>query len=100
MMPIVRIEHAVPNFERWKQAFDRDPADRKGSGVRSYQVLRLRDDPNYVLIDLEFATDADADAFLGRMREIWSGPGASVMRGPTGRIAEVVESRQLSPAEN
>jgi hypothetical protein len=24
-MPIVRTEHAVPNFEKWKQAFDNDP---------------------------------------------------------------------------
>ena len=45
-MPIVRIEHAVPSFEKWKQAFDSDPADRKGSGVRRYQILRLQDDPN------------------------------------------------------
>ena len=37
-MPIVRIEHAVPAFDKWKQTFDRDPADRKGSGVRRYQI--------------------------------------------------------------
>ncbi len=37
-MPIVRIELSVPSFDRWKQAFDSDPADRKGSGVRRYLV--------------------------------------------------------------
>jgi hypothetical protein len=47
-MPILRIEHAVPTFAGWKQAFDNDPVDRKGSGVRRYQVLRSVDDPNYV----------------------------------------------------
>jgi hypothetical protein len=61
-MPIVRIEHAVPSFEKWKQAFDSDPADRKGSGVRRYQILRLRDDPNYVLIDVEFDSLNEAEA--------------------------------------
>ena len=45
-MPIVRIEHSVPDFEKWRQAFDSDPADRKGSGVRRYTILRLQDDPN------------------------------------------------------
>ncbi|HTE85156.1 MAG TPA: hypothetical protein VK821_10515 [Dehalococcoidia bacterium] len=37
-MPILRIEHAVPSFDSWEQAFDSDPAGRKQSGVRRYQV--------------------------------------------------------------
>lgn len=94
-MPIVRIEHLVPNFERWKQAFDSDPADRKGSGVRRYRVLRLQDDPNYVLIDLEFDTVSEADAFLRTMQRIWSGTGKAVMQGPIGRIAELVDDKVL-----
>jgi hypothetical protein len=35
-MAILRIEHRVPSYESWKQAFDSDPVDRKGSGVRRY----------------------------------------------------------------
>lgn len=69
-MPIVRIEHSVPNFETWKQAFDRDPADRKGSGVRRYQILRPKDDPNYVMVDLEFDSIGEAEAFLRKMQQI------------------------------
>jgi hypothetical protein len=91
-MPIVRIEHSVPNFDKWKQAFDRDPADRKGSGVRRYQVLRLKDDPNHVMIDLEFDRAAEAEAFLQKMQRIWEGPAKGVMQNPLGRIAEVVEA--------
>jgi len=74
-MPIVRIEHAVPNFEKWKQTFDSDPANRKGAGVRRYQIVRLRDDPNYVMIDLEFDGVDEAEGFLhnaanlGRFRQ-------------------------------
>ncbi|HYN80609.1 MAG TPA: hypothetical protein VES88_03840 [Gemmatimonadaceae bacterium] len=94
-MPIVRIEHSVPSFERWRQAFDSDPADRKGSGVRRYRVFRLRDDPNYVMIDLEFDTMPEAEAFVATMRRIWGGPGKSVMQNPTARIAEVVEVKEL-----
>ena len=94
-MPIVRIEHAVPSFERWKQAFESDPADRKGSGVRRYTVFQLRDDPNYVMIDLEFDTMREADAFVETIQRIWAGPAKSVMQNPTARIANVVESREL-----
>jgi hypothetical protein len=94
-MPIVRIEHAVPNFEKWKQAFDSDPADRKGSGVRRYQIARAIDDPNLVMIDLEFDSLPEAEAFLRTMERIWSGPGKAVMQNPRARIVERAEAQEL-----
>ena len=94
-MIIVRIEHAVPNFEKWKQAFDRDPADRKGSGVRRYQILRARDEPNDMMIDLELDSLGEAEAFLRAMQNIWKGPGGAVMQNPRARIADRVEGKDL-----
>jgi len=94
-MPILRIEHAVPNFAGWKQAFDDDPVDRKGSGVRRYQVLRSVDDPNYVFIDLEFDTLEEAEVLLANMRRLWSGDGQRVMRNPQARIVETVDTIEL-----
>jgi hypothetical protein len=94
-MPILRIEHSVPDFNGWKQAFDNDPADRKGSGVRRYQVLRSVEDPNYVMIDLEFDTLDEAEGLLTKMRRVWSGDGQRVMRNPQARIVDSVESREL-----
>jgi hypothetical protein len=94
-MPILRIEHAVPDFNDWKQAFDNDPADRKGSGVRRYQILRSVEDPNYVMIDLEFDSLDEAEGLLAKMRRVWSGDGQRVMRNPQARIVDSVESREL-----
>ena len=94
-MPIVRIEHAVPSLEKWKQAFDNDPADRKGSGVRRYQVYQAHADPNYVMIDLEFDTLGEAEAFLRTMERIWGGPGKAVMQNPRSRIVNRLESKEL-----
>ena len=94
-MVIVRIEHQVPDFERWKKAFDSDPVDRRGSGVRRYQVLQLQDNPNFVMIDLEFEEESRASAFLERMQRVWSGPGKSVMQNPVARIARVSEQKTL-----
>jgi hypothetical protein len=94
-MPTLRIEHAVPDFESWKQAFDSDPAGRSGSGVRRYTVLRSVEDPNFVMIDLDFDTVEEARALLDKMRQIWSGPGKAVMRDPRARIAESVETETL-----
>ena len=94
-MPILRIEHSVPDFNGWKQAFDTDPVDRKGSGVRRYQVLRSVEDPNYVMIDLEFDSLEQAEGLLTKMRRVWSGDGQKVMRNPQARIVDSVESREI-----
>ena len=95
-MTTLRIEHSVPDFEGWKQAFDNDPADRKGSGVRRYQVSRSVEDPNYVLIDLEFDTLAEAEGLLTTMRRVWgTDQGQRVMRNPQARIVETFETKDL-----
>ncbi len=92
----MRIEHSVPDFNGWKRAFDSDPADRKGSGVRRYQVSRSVEDPNFVMIDLDFDTVEDAEGLLSKMRRVWnSGEGQKVMRNPQARIVDMVEAIEL-----
>jgi len=92
-VPLLRIEHRVPDYDGWKQAFDSDPADRKGSRVKRYQIMRSLDDPMRVLIDLEFDTAADAEALLGSMRKIWDQLQGRVIFEPRAMIVEVVEDR-------
>jgi hypothetical protein len=41
---ILRIEHPVADFERWRHAFDSDPVGRERGGVRRYRVMRARGD--------------------------------------------------------
>ena len=94
-MPVLRIQHAVPNFDGWKRAFDGDPMDRKGSGVVRYQVHRSVADRNFVMLDLEFATLPEAEVLLSRLRALWAGPGGAVTRNPEAWIIETVESRSL-----
>ena len=97
-MTILRIEHGIHNFEMWKKAFDSDPIGRERSGVRCYQVLRAIDDPNYVIIDLEFENAKAAEAALAALREVWrsSPAAASALIGtPQTRIIEVAERKQF-----
>lgn len=94
-MASVHIEHAIRDFDTWKAAFDRDPADRQGSGVQRYSIKRPLDDPNYVLIDLDFASEADAQAFLVTMRGIWTSPRSPHVGEPQARIMNIVEQRDL-----
>ena len=94
-MPILRIQHAVPNFDGWKRAFDSDPIDRKASGVRRYHVHRSIADPNFVMIDLEFDSAAEAERLLEKLRHLWAGAAGAVMRNPEAWIMETIESRAL-----
>ena len=94
-MPILRIQHSVPNFQGWKRAFDADPMDRKGSGVRRYQVHRSVTDPDFVMIDLEFDSVAEAEKLLEKLRHLWAGPGQAMMRNPEAWIMETVESQSV-----
>ena len=94
----LRIEHSVPDFDTWKQLFDSDPADRKGSGVRAYKVLRSANNPNLVMIDLDFDSLSEAEGLLEKMKLIWAGPAKSIMQNPRAQIAETVEAIEINKA--
>jgi hypothetical protein len=63
--------------------------------VRRYQVLRSIDDPNYVMIDLEFDTQSEAEALLAAMRQVWSRVEGTVIVEPQARIVKTVETKEL-----
>ncbi len=96
-MYILRIEHSVPDYDAWKEAFDSDPIGRERSGVRRYRILRPTDDPNYVMIDLEFDGPSEAEAFLAALRRnVWSSREAApaLVGEPQTRIVEAVEVKE------
>ena len=74
-MPTLHIEHAISDFDVWQARFDQFADVREKAGVRSHTVRRPDDDPNYILIDLEFDTTERAEAFLAFLRNnVWSSP--------------------------
>lgn len=95
-MFVLHIEHAVPNFAGWKQAFDSDPVGRKQMGVIRYQVSRPTDNPNYAIIDLEFETQQQAEGLLAAMQGVWGRVQGSLIGAPQTHIAEIVDSQQLA----
>lgn len=94
-MHVLLIEHQVVDYDRWKAAFEADPLDRRGSGVRRYRVGRSVDDPALVLIDLEFDSAVEAAAMHEKLRGLWVGPGRDLMISPSARVVELVESGDL-----
>lgn len=93
---LLRIEHPVPDFEAWKRAFDSDPLGRQRAGVRRYRILRPFDDPHYVLVDLEFASLAQAQATLQALRQLWGQVEGAVIGKGKARIVEVCETVELA----
>ena len=75
-MTTLVIRHAVSDFAAWKRAFDADPLGRARNGVLHHRVYR---DGADVVIHLEFATRAEAEAFLSALRGLWRSAG-----GPLG----------------
>jgi hypothetical protein len=92
-MPTLRIEHPVPDFDGWKAVFDSDPMDRQGSGVRRYDVYRSLDDPNYVMIDLEFDDAPEAETMLQNLRALWAGAGGNVSSDQQARVVELADAK-------
>ena len=93
-MPTLQIEHPVRDFETWKATFDGDPVRREAGGVRQYRVYRPVDDPNYIGVDLEFDSQAEAEAFKQGLEELWRSPQAGRALGgtPRARIVDIVDS--------
>ena len=96
-MYVLKIEYPVADYDTWKAAFDRDVLDRVGSGVRRYRVLRPTDDPNYVMIDLDFDEVSEAEAYLAALhRQFYSSQESSPVSGGglQTRIVEMTEAKE------
>jgi hypothetical protein len=93
MTTILRIEHKVTDFDSWKKLFDSDPLGRQKSGVRGHCILRSTDDPNYVMIDLEFDGLKEAENFRSSLRNLLDSEEArKIMQNHESQIVQQVET--------
>ena len=74
-MPTLHIEHPITDFDTWLSAFDRFAGFRHEAGVRAHDIRRPVEDPAYVVVDLDFDTRPEAEAFLRFLTtEVWADP--------------------------
>lgn len=88
----LHIEHPITDYDTWRRAFDRFAEVRAASGVSSHTIWQPVDNPDYVLIDLNFETAGRAESFLDILRtRVWAdsseSPGLAGV--PATRILEV-----------
>ena len=93
-MIVLQIEHQVVNFERWKKAFDNDPIDRKKFGVKRHRVYRSNENPNLVIIEMEFDELNNAQQTLTALRNMWPKIEGLIVFTPQTRILEIVDIKE------
>jgi len=77
-MATLRIEHAIHDYDLWLKAFDSFERARAEAGVRGFAIRQPVGDPKYVLLDLEFDTQRQAESFAGFLHDrVWSSPASS-----------------------
>ena len=95
-MTTLHIEHAISDFDQWLTASQRFADARAQAGVRAHRVQRPVDDPNYVVIDLDFDTVEGAQRFLGFLQtKVWPSPQSApaLVGEPQTKILEPAPSR-------
>ena len=70
-MTTLKIEHKISNYDGWKKAFDSDPIGRKKSGVKRYRIYRPVDNPDFVIIELDFDNLEQAQATQAALQQIF-----------------------------
>ena len=75
-MTTVHVQNTVRDFDAWKANFDKYEAFRSGEGVQAYRVSRGVAEPDRVIVDLEFADQGAAEAFLPKLAKIMESPQA------------------------
>jgi hypothetical protein len=77
-MTTLHIEHPITDYATWRTAFDAFETARRGAGVIAHRIRRPVDDPNYIVIALEFETVERATGFRQFLEtNVWSSPNAS-----------------------
>ena len=94
-MTTLHIENTVRDYASWKAVFDKYDAFRAQHGVRSYRLSRHAADANQLMIDLEFDTLPEAQAFAEALRKVWASPQSQeqLVEHTAPQLLEVLEQR-------
>jgi hypothetical protein len=97
-MTTLHVENTVNDYEAWKETFDKFDRARRDRGMRSYRLTRDHEDPQKVIVDMEFDSTTRAEEFREFLRGVIATPQAQghlVEHRPI-VILDVMEERQLS----
>jgi hypothetical protein len=93
----LHLEHPITDYETWRSAFENFAEARANAGVVDERVARPVDDPRYIVVDLDFESEQQAQSFQRFLEtQVWSTPAASP--GLAGRPkTAILERPQTNP---
>lgn len=92
-MATLHIEHGITDFASWKAAFDRFADRRKEAGVTAHRIHQPHDDAAYVVLQLDFPSVEQAEAFRAFLESrVWSTPANSPALSGTPRARVLVDA--------
>jgi hypothetical protein len=97
-MPTLHIDHTISDLTVWRGAFDHLQEVRRRAGVLHQMVRQPVDDPHRIVVDLEFDTADNAEAFLEFLvTSVWSTPAnaPALVGSPTAVVLETVLAGDL-----
>lgn len=75
-MATLHIEHAITDLETWLSAFNQFAEARRQAGVRAERIQQPVENASYIVVDLDFQTVDEAEAFLRFLKDqVWATPG-------------------------
>ena len=100
-MATLHIEHPITDYATWKGAFDRFGPKRLEAGVTAERIYQPADDRAYVLLQLDFPSLEQAEAFRQFLEtHVWSTPGNSPGLAGTPRARVLVAAPTSTNATN
>jgi len=90
----LRMRYELDDYDAWRTVFDKDPLDRPGSGALGHRLSRDVDNDAAVLVDLDFGSVEQAQAFRDRLRELWKDPSMPATARADVWITETTEQTQ------
>ncbi|TPK83096.1 cyclase [Mesorhizobium sp. B2-4-12] len=82
-MTTLFVRHAVSDYKAWRKVYDAFAPVQKASGVKAESVYQAADNPNDVTVTHDFASAADARAFIENPKLKEAMASAGVVGAPT-----------------
>lgn len=91
-MATLHIEHRITDLTTWRAAFNRFAEQRSQAGVTAYRIYQPHDDATYVVVQLDFPSIEQAQAFRAFLESrVWSAPANSPGLAGRPRTSVLVE---------
>ncbi|WP_421916961.1 cyclase [Mesorhizobium sp.] len=82
-MTTLFVRHTVSDYKAWRKGYDAFGPTQKAKGVNAQVVYQAADNPNDVTVTHDFASVADAQAFIKSPDLKKAMEGAGVVGAPT-----------------